>query len=367
MTPLKRLYIIKREYKESDVFSLKPPLTKEERESLMHFATKEQLDFLLYNVRWGHRTKFLNMMADKKVTLVRSQDITLEEIEQDAAGWILDEYIDYGKGNYLGKCACNRKLRRVFIVKHEETGKTIHYGENHFLEFLGIDKNVLKDLVTHFTMIDLEFDELLIKIKEGQYGYDVIEEDFHGMDLPEDIKSHMNANVPLLDRQIERLYRELRIIEREMRLRKQKEMLEQHQHMMEQIQKEKIKIEETVNRVHESLPPKGAYDDIAYQLVQNGISSTVEICEILIDYFGADATLSLGVHQRPRILPSILYSLLQQVEQGNLILVEKIGMEDCLFKINDHHLDIELEMDVDIEAEKDAEKEEHPPEQLTFF
>src|SRR5690554_8130285 len=111
-----------------------------------------------------------------------------------------------------------------------------------------------------------------------------------------------------------------------MRFKKKKKKLEQQQHNNEQNQKKKKKIEERVNRVHESRPPKGAYDDIAYQLVQNGISSTVEICEILIDYFGADATLSLGVHQRPRILPSILYSLLQQVEQGNLILVEKIGM-----------------------------------------
>lgn len=345
---------------------MKPPLTKEERESLKQYATKEQLDFLLNQVKRGQRTKFLNMMADKKVTLVRSQDITLEDIEQDASDWYLDEYIDYGKGNLLGKCACNKPLRRVFTVKHEKTGKRIDYGENHLIQFLGIDNQILRDLVRNLTMIDLEFDELLIKIKENDYGYQLLEEDFQGLDIPKDIQAHIDANVPLLDRQIDRLYRKLRQLEREYKRAEQEARLreweEEKQRMLEQMEREQKKIKELVKIVQNQLPPNASKEDIAYQLVLNGISSVVEVCHILIEHFGADSTLSVGVHQRPRILPSILHSLLEQVEKGNLIIVEKIDVEDCLFRPNHHDVVIELEVD-EVEDKRNNEGEE----QLSLF
>lgn len=344
---------------------MKPPLTKAERDSLMQYASKEQLDFIINKVKRGRRTKFLNMMADKKVTLVRSQDISLEEVEQDASGWMLENYVDYGKGMYLGKCACNRPLRRVFTVKHETTGKTIDYGENHLIQFLGIDKTILRDLIQNLTVIDLELDELLIKIKEKEYGYELLENDFHGMEIPEDIQAHIDANVPLLDRQIDRLYRKLRKIEREIKQAEQEAYLkaleEERQQMLEQIEREQKKLQEVVEKVKKNLPPKASYETIAYHFVLNGYSSVVEICHILIDFFGASSTLSAGIYKRPRILPSILKSLLDHVEKGDLILVEKIGVEDCLFKPNIHHIKIELE------SEEDDEENNHGEEQLSLF
>ncbi|MFC5541411.1 MAG: hypothetical protein C0P75_007065 [Bacilli bacterium] len=339
---------------------MKPPLTKEERESLYPYATQEQLDFLMKHVKQGFRTKFFNLMAEKKVTLVRSQDISLEEIEKDASHWILDHYIDHGKGNYLGRCACNRKLRRIFTVKHEITGKTIDYGEEHFMQFLSIDKDILRDLIKDFSLINLEMDELLIKIKENRYGYELLETTFHGMDLPEDIQAHIHANVPLLDRQIERLYRKLRKMEKEMRKAQEealmKAFIEEKNHMLEQLEQERKKLEEIVERVRRSLPPNATKEMIAYQLVLNGIHSTVEICHILIDYFGQDGTLSAGIHKRPRILPSILQYFLEQTEKGHLILVEKLGVTDCIFKPNDDLFNIELEMEENDEANQEEEQ-----------
>lgn len=345
---------------------MKPPLTKEQRESLQQYATKEQLDFLMHHVKRGQRTKFLNMMAEKKVTLVRSQDISLEDIEQDASGWYLDEYIDYGKGNRLGKCACNLPLRRVFTVKHETTGKRIDYGENHLIQFLGIDHHILRDLVRHLTVIDLEFDELLIKIKDNKYGYDLLESDFHGMKIPDDIQAHVDANVPLLDRQIDRLYRKLRQLEREFKQAEQEERLkalkEEQQRILEQMEREQKKLEQVVMNVRNQLPPNATKEVIAYQLVLEGISSVVEICHILIEYFGADSTLSVGVHKRPRILPTILQTLLEQVEKGNLIIIEKIGVEDCLFRPNHHDVVIDLEDD-----EEEVKPNNEGEEQLSLF
>ncbi len=305
---------------------MKPPLTKEERESLFPYATKEQLDFLLNHVKQGFKTKFLNIMADIKVTLVRSQDVTLVEIEKDASSWILEDYIDYGKGNYLGRCACNRKLRRVFTVKHV-------------------------------------LDELLIKIKENQYGYEILE-DLDGMEIPEDIQAHINANVPLLDRQINRLYRKLREIERNVRKQQEeslmKALLEEKNRMLQQIEREHRRLEAIVEKVRQNLPPNPTKEMIALQLVFNGFSSTLEICHILIDYFGQDGSLSAGVHKRPRIFPSILQHFLEQTEKGNLILMEKIGVEDCIF-IPNEYVNIRLEMEDTIEENNEGE------EQLTLF
>jgi len=342
---------------------MKPPLTKEERESLYPYATKEQLDFLMNQVKRGFRTKFFNLMAEKKVTLVRSQDITLEEIEKDANSWMLENYIDYGKGNYLGRCACNRKLRRVFTVKHEITGKTIDYGEEHFMQFLGIDKTLLRDLIKDFSIIDLELDELLIKIKENRYGYELVETKFQGIELPEDIEAHIHANVPLLDRQIERLNRKLLQMEREWKKAKDAVSLKvfnEENQLLEQMKAAKRKVETIVEEVRRTLPPNATKEMIAHQLIFHGITSTVEICHILIDYFGQDGTLSAGVHKRPRILPSVLQYLLEQAEKGNTLLVEKIGVIDCIFKPNDDSLHIELESD---EKDESNQKEE----QLTLF
>lgn len=342
---------------------MKPPLTKEERESLFPYATKEQLDFLLNHVKQGFKTKFLNIMADKKVTLVRSQDVTLVEIEKDASSWILEDYIDYGKGNYLGRCACNRKLRRVFTVKHVVTGRRIDYGEDHLMQFLGIDDNILRDIVKDASIIHLELDELLIKIKENQYGYEILE-DLDGMEIPEDIQAHINANVPLLDRQINRLYRKLREIERNVRKQQEeslmKALLEEKNRMLQQIEREHRRLEAIVEKVRQNLPPNPTKEMIALQLVFNGFSSTLEICHILIDYFGQDGSLSAGVHKRPRIFPSILQHFLEQTEKGNLILMEKIGVEDCIF-IPNEDVNIRLEMEDTIEENNEGE------EQLTLF
>ncbi|NLY79963.1 MAG: hypothetical protein GX072_08780 [Lysinibacillus sp.] len=343
---------------------MKPPLTKEEREFLKQYATNEQLDFLTNYVKRGRRTKFLNMMADKKVTLVRSQDITLEDIEQDASGWFLEGYIDYGKGNRLGKCACNLPLRRVFTVKHEVTGKTIDYGENHLIQFLGIDNQILKDLIRNLTVIDLELDELLIKIKENRYGYELLERDFHGMDIPDDIQAHIDANVPLLDRQIDRLYRKLRQLEREFKQAEQEARLktieEEQQRVLEQLEREQRKMEKLVEQVRQQLSQDASKETIAYYLVLNGISSIVEICHILIEHFGADKTLSVGVLKRPRILPSILKFLLDQVDRGNLMIVEKIGVEDCLFQRNE-------EIVIELEHEEEFKQNNGDEEQLSLF
>src|SRR5690606_12850860 len=120
--------------------------------------------------------------------------------------------------------------------------KTIDYGENHLIQFLGIDNQILKDLIRNLTVIDLELDELLIKIKENRYGYELLERDFHGMDIPDDIQAHIDANVPLLDRQIDRLYRKLRQLEREFKQAEQEARLktieEEQQRVLEQLERE---------------------------------------------------------------------------------------------------------------------------------
>jgi hypothetical protein len=315
-----------------------PPLSNKERDNLLKFATQEQVSFMMSNVKQSRKSIFLNVIAEQKVTIVRSTDISLGDVERDINQWHLEQYTDYGEGNLLGKCACGRRLRRVFTLKHDVTGKVIDYGEEHFKQFLGIDSKILRELVNGFNVIDLEFDELLIKISENNYCYDLLEVHFKGMEIPTDIQQHINANVPLLDTQIARLYIKLREMERELRNVNDEAyrlaLLEERRNMEKQIQAERERLNNVISSVKKSLPYNASKEEIAYQLVLHEFNSTLEICHILIDFFGIDGLLSAGTHQRPRIYYDILFSFKKHEAEGNLIMTKKIEYQDCLFKMN---------------------------------
>ena len=102
-----------------------------EREQILSVLTAEQRDFLENEVKRGRKTVFENFMRDEKITAIKLADeIKLEDDEMNVVDWRISDYVDFGLGNREGRCACNRRLRYMFTVEHQKTGKRIQYGKH---------------------------------------------------------------------------------------------------------------------------------------------------------------------------------------------------------------------------------------------
>lgn len=317
-------------------------LSQKERERLLSLATEEQRDFILNKVKRGRRTIFGNIMMNEKINAIRSVDITLTKDEKDVLDWDIIDFVDFGKGNRFGKCACGISLRFMFTVQHTKTGKTIEYGKVHLSDFLNIDVNDVNGLIKNLHVIDYELDELLQKIENNDYGFEIYEQVSEKNDVSEDIKQHIQANVPLLERQINRLYSDIKKhrdeewkAERKAFLEKeqQRQLLrkEQQEIMLREIrERDRVVLEKSKVQLHQS----ATFDEIAYSLVLNGVNSAVEISHHMVNHFGADKRKSVGTMKRPYIYFDVLVALNKQVENGNLFLDEESDMSDCIFMVN---------------------------------
>ena len=328
------------------------PLSHEERNDLLALVTDEQKDFLLNKLKRGRQTIFGNFMLSEKVHAIKSADeIELSEDEQDVVDWKIVEYVDYGLGNRLGKCACGRTLRYEFTVQHTNTKKTIIYGKHHLADFLSLNVRDIDDVLYELNSFDYELDEMLLKIKEDDYGYEVIDELSTKVDLPADILEHVKFQIPLLNRQIRRLSKIIEDMAKEEWLKKVKELsLEEQKLQSVTYQKAKVLIVERfekeekekqteeqkiIESVSQQLPPQSELGEIAFSFVKNGISSTVEISHIIRNNFNVDKRMSMGVKDRPYIYMDVVLALMKYVERGDLIFDEESsGIEDCIFFLN---------------------------------
>lgn len=331
---------------------LNNPLSKEERDNLLQLVTEEQKDFLLHKLKRGRETIFGNFMLSEKVHAIQSADeIELSEDEQDVVDWKIVEYVDHGLGNRLGKCACGRTLRYEFTVQHTKTKKTITYGKHHLADFLNLKVRDIDDVLYELNAIDYELDELLLKIKDDDYGYEIIDELANKVDLPADIQEHVKFHVPLLNRQIKRLSKIVENMTREEWLKQVKEQsVKEYKVQSEAFQKAKeiivkrLKNEEQQKQTEEQkvidvistyLPSTAPLEEIALSLVKNGISSAVQISDIIRKNFNVDKRVSMGIKARPYIYMDVLLALMAYVERGDLIFDEESsGIEDCIFFVN---------------------------------
>lgn len=324
------------------------PLSQEERNDLLALVTKEQKDFLLNQLKRGRETIFGNFMLSEKVHAIKSADeIELLEDEQDVVDWKIVEYVDHGLGNRLGKCACGRSLRYEFTVQHTKTKKTITYGKDHLADFLNLNVRDINNVVYGLNVIDNELDEILLKIKDDDYGYEILDELSDKINLPKDIKEHLEHHIPLLNRQIRRLSKIIQDIEREEALNRLKEQYKErriqseiykkvNQQIQERFEKEEkskqtreIAVTEAVN---EQLPLNATLGEIAFSFVKNGISSATEISHIIRNNYSVDKRISIGVIQRPYIYMDVVLALMESTKQGDLIFdKESSGIEDCIF------------------------------------
>ncbi|MCM3389999.1 hypothetical protein LG296_20825 (plasmid) [Ureibacillus chungkukjangi] len=338
-------------------------LSQEEREIILSQVTAQQREFLLNEVKRGRKTIFGNFMVKEKVSAIRSIDISLSDTERDVEDWDIVEYIDFGKGNRLGKCACNIPLRFMFTVKHKITQKTINYGKNHLADFLNIDVREIGNMLNNLQTIDYELDELLVKIQEDEFGYEV----YHTLienevKIPKDIQSHVDANVPLLDRQQNRLYKmvselppkttpikesdthaplesmETPIVNKSSGSTYEnlyKSLLDKHQKRIER-RKEKIDNDliQIVEATKEQLHRSSSFEEIIIALVSNGVNSAVKISWIMVEYFGISNKMNIGSMKRPYIYFDVLKVLFNAKDTGRLLLDEASDVNDCFFFVN---------------------------------
>lgn len=327
-------------------------LTKEERDHLLSLVTEEQKSFLFNKLNRGRETIFGNFMLSQKVEAIKSADeIELSENEHDVVDWKIVEFVDHGLGNRFGKCACGRTLRYEFTVQHTKTKKTITYGKDHLAVFLNLHVSDVDDVLNQLNAIDYELDEVLLKIKEDDYGYEMLDELPTKVDLPADIQEHVTFQIPLLNRQIRRLSKIIEAIEKEEWLNKlKKQSVEEYKAQTKVLQKvnqligqrlereekeRKTNEDKLVEDLHKQLPFDASVGEIAFCFVKNGVSSAVQISHMMVKYFQVDKRVSIGIKKRPYIYTDVVLALMEYTKRGDLLFDEESsGMEDCLFFMN---------------------------------
>nr|WP_106782912.1 hypothetical protein [Lysinibacillus timonensis] len=339
------------------------PLSQEERSQLLETVTEQQRDFLNHKVKRGRETIFANFMLSEKVHAIMSaDDIELQENELDVVDWKIVHYDDHGLGNRHGKCACGRSLRYEFTVQHLKTKKTITYGKDHLAQFLNLNVSDIDAVMNNLRVVDFELDELLCKIKHDDYGYELVDELEGKIEIPKDIQEHVNAEIPLLNRQIRRLEKQIQQFETEEASkrhqaltteRNEKQAAEQkarneqietylkakkliQQRFEIELKEKQTKQQQVMDAVNQQLPPNAHLGEMAFAFIQNGITSATEISHLIRDYYNVDKKVSTSANQRPYIYMEVLHSLMAYTDQGYLTFDEEASsIEDCIFYMNE--------------------------------
>lgn len=174
-----------------------------ERSEILEDLTDDQRSYLLERLKRGKRTLFSNELARSKGTYSGSD----KELDREINDWEFIELLDGGLGNRPFRCECGMPLRYQYIVKNTETGEIKKFGKDHFEFHTGIPASVVKDIIKGFTQIDFELDEMLYKVMNGWDRKVLMEAKAVDIELPEEIQELIKLDLPLLDRQINRLYR----------------------------------------------------------------------------------------------------------------------------------------------------------------
>lgn len=321
-------------------------LSKEQRDEIFGTLAIQQKEFIQQHVKRGKKTVFANIMAKDK-GLALSEHVTNEELELLLDEWVLEDYIDNGFVNPETKCECGRPLRYQYIVRHKGTNKVRRFGISHFEEHTGISEAIVREITKGFYEIDYEMDDLLIKIHEDWNINMVIQNIPEGFALPNDIKAHIQADVPLLNRQIKRTNKQIvqfldqkefenRQIEDSNQLfTDQQEYQEDDQfsfnlfeaHVIDtHIEKEKSSSRSGYTKQY-NFSLSQHYQNEILSYIKTGVSSTRVICELLIKNNNVDS--ERYTTDKPKIYVSVCMYLDSLVEEGIL----ELGINDEVDRI----------------------------------
>jgi len=189
-------------------------LSLEQRDQIMGQLTEEQRHFIHHVLVRGRRTMFARHLAKVKCQFI-PEDAELEEIESHINEWDYIGFTDSGEVSPHTKCECGRSLRYQHQVLHLPTNKMRYFGIDHLQLHTGIDAKTINDIMKGFDVLDSEMNEMLHKYQSGwklnQHMYQPFPLDF---EVPHDVQEHLNAELPLLDRQLAKLRNKLRDLEK---------------------------------------------------------------------------------------------------------------------------------------------------------
>ncbi|MCP1181253.1 DUF3895 domain-containing protein [Bacillus sp. 1663tsa1] len=175
-------------------------LTQAERDILFKELSNVQQEYLTDFLKRGKKTAFASILAQQK------GEGSEEDYKHISTNWRLVDYIDAGVVTDTLKCECGRSLRYQYIVQNLKTNKTLKFGKSHFEEHTNIPAEIVKQVIEGMTKIDYELDEILIKLKnnwslEKNEGIQIP----LNIEIPRDIKDHLELKLPLLDKQVSKL------------------------------------------------------------------------------------------------------------------------------------------------------------------
>lgn len=188
---------------------MKYEMSLEQRDNIMGTLTEEQRHFLHHELVRGRRTLFARQLARKKCQFI-PEDAEFEDIESFIEEWDYIGFTDSGEVSPHTKCECGRSLRYQHQVLHLPTNTTRYFGIEHLQLHTGIDAKAISDIMKGFDILDGEMNEMLCKYRDGwQLDQHLFLPLPSELEVPADIQAHIDANLPLLERQLSRIRRRL--------------------------------------------------------------------------------------------------------------------------------------------------------------
>jgi len=188
---------------------MKYEMSLEQRDNIMGTLTEEQRHFLHHELVRGRRTLFARQLARKKCQFI-PEDAEFEDIESFIEEWDYIGFTDSGEVSPHTKCECGRSLRYQHQVLHLPTNTNRYFGIEHLQLHTGIDAKAISDIMKGFDILDGELNEMLCKYRDGwQLDQHLFLPLPAELEVPADIQAHIDANLPLLERQLSRIRRRL--------------------------------------------------------------------------------------------------------------------------------------------------------------
>lgn len=177
-------------------------LSQREVEDIMSSLSEDQRSFIMEHKKQSKKSKWIETLAKKK-GFVLSESMSLEAIEDKLDEWMLVDVLDGGYGNRPYECECGKPLRFQYIVYHKGDDKTYKLGETCFEHYTDLQPEILKDILKGFHHVDLERDEILLKLKQKDNPdltkYLVVDS------IPLNIKQQIQLRIPLTNNQIAKI------------------------------------------------------------------------------------------------------------------------------------------------------------------
>ena len=179
--------------------------SSEELDAAYESLLAEQKLFLDEEVIRGKKTNWLNVWAKKLGRELTEKELkNPDQTMQKYLEWRLIGYEDSLRVNPNTKCECGRALRYRYTVENINTKKTYKLGIVHLQDHTGMSPELVKAITQGLKKIDLERDEILTKvIDEWTMPFSLPSK----LEIPPDIANQLEIGLPLLERQVAKLYK----------------------------------------------------------------------------------------------------------------------------------------------------------------